>query len=147
MTERMTAAAFKAKRRKKPVDREGPIQREIIAFLRKILPDAIVHHCANESHISGKAAMIASVRKKRDGMLPGFPDIILLPYAAKLGAMFFEVKAEGNYATKAQKEVHAQLASLGYHVAVVRSAQDVMECLTDWDVGYAEQLNDNMRGI
>jgi len=29
-------------------NREAPIQRAIVAYLRHVLPDAIVHHSANE---------------------------------------------------------------------------------------------------
>lgn len=117
----------------KRVDREGPIHRSILAYLRKVLPDALIHHSANESHINGATAMRASMRKKRDGMVAGFPDLVVFPFTS-MPPMFFEVKAEGNYASKAQKEVHAKLDALGYRVAVVRSIEDVQEALTEWNV-------------
>lgn len=44
----------------------------------------------------------------------------------------FEVKAEGNYATPDQKAVHETLRANGFRVAVVRSVQDVEECLEHW---------------
>ena len=117
----------------KRIDREGPIHRSILAYLRRVMPDAMIHHSANESHVSGKAAMLASVRKKREGMVPGFPDLLVLPFTS-LTPMLFEVKAEGKYATKEQKEVHAKLRGLGYLVAVVRSIEDVQKVLTEWNI-------------
>lgn len=120
------------------VDREGPIQRAIVSWLRLVLPgDCLVHHSANESHLAGFKAMKATQRKKADGMVPGFPDLVVLTYDP-IRPVFFEVKAEGNYATPAQKEVHAKLSRLGYHVAVVRSIEDVRECLQDWGIGFRE---------
>ena len=118
---------------KKRGDREGPIQRQIVAYLRAVLPGAIIHHSANESHLSGKRAMLATVRKKSDGMLPGFPDLIVMPDAV-IGPFFLEVKAGKNDTTDAQKEVHTSLEALGYRVSVVRSVQDVRECLRSWSI-------------
>jgi len=120
-------------------DRETPIQRAIVAYLHSVMPDALVHHSPGESHLPGKKAMLATVRKKANGMVPGWPDLIVLPYAT-VGPLFFEVKAEGNYATTSQKAVHAHLERLGYRVAVVRSVDDVRECLRDWGVGFAEKI-------
>lgn len=138
--ERITADQLKKIRRKKPVDREGPIQEAIVDWLRETFPDAITHHCKNEIKKRGNQFAREIAQAKRRGMVVGFPDIIFLPYAHKLNAMFFEVKAEGNYASKPQKEVHAQMGHLGYRVAVVRSVQDVRESLSSWGVGWAEKL-------
>lgn len=117
----------------KRVGREGPIHRAIVAYLRAVMPKAIIHHSANESHLSGRGAMLATVRKKADGMLPGFPDILVLPYAT-VGPMLFEVKAEGGKVTETQKAVHDLLAELGYRVAVVRSVDDARETLREWSI-------------
>ena len=115
-------------------NREGPIQRAIVNYLRAVLPkECLVHHSPGESHLSGKAAMLATVRKKADGMLPGWPDIIVLPYA-NIGPIFFEVKAEGGRVSASQKDIHAKIEHLGYKCAVVRSVDDVKECLHEWGV-------------
>ena len=138
MTERITAAQFRT-RRKKPRDLEGPVQREIVRFLRKAMPFAIVHHAKGEINKSGASIMRELAAAKRNGALPGFPDLIVLPYA-NVGVLFFEVKAEGNYASKAQKEMHEHMRKLGYRVAVVRSVQDVRESLREWGVGWTEEI-------
>lgn len=141
MTERMTAKQFNAtKPRKKRVDREGPIQKEIVEWLRETFPDALVHHCKNEIKKSGWQFAKELARAKELGMVPGFPDVIFLIFYPKFPAMFFEVKAEGNSATEEQEKVHAKIGSLNHRVAVVRSVEDVRECLAEWGVGYAVKL-------
>lgn len=121
----------------KRVDREGPIQRAIVDYLRRVMPQAIVHHCKNEINKRGQAIRIELAKAKRNGAVTGFPDLIVLPYA-NVGTLFFEVKAEGNYASPAQKEIHERLRHLGYRVAVVRSVDDVRETLREWGVGTNE---------
>lgn len=123
----------------KRVDREGPIHRSIVKWLRTVLPrECIVHACANESHLSGKAAMLATVKKKAAGQVTGFPDLLILPFSS-VGAFFLEVKAEGGRLSEAQKEVHAALRVLGYRVAVVRSIEDAREALVEFGVGFREK--------
>ena len=135
---RITAAQFKARRRK-PVDREGPVQREIVKFLRSSFPDAIVHHAKGEINRGGASIMREMARAKSLGALAGFPDLVFLP-SAEIGVLFFEVKAPGGYASKAQKEMHEHMRRLGYRVAVVRSVQDVRDSLAEWGVVWAEEI-------
>lgn len=129
---------------KKRKNRESPIQREIIAYLGAVMPDAMVHHCKNEINKRGKAVQIEIANAKRNGAVKGFPDLIVLPYA-NVGAFFLEVKAPGNYPTDAQKDVHAALRKLGYRVAVVRSVDDVRAALVGWGVGFSEKIE--LRGV
>lgn len=117
----------------KRVDREGPIHRSILAYLRRVFPDALIHHSKNEIRQRGSKIALELARAKRDGVVTGFPDLVVFPVTS-LTPMFFEVKAEGNYASPPQKEVHAKLAALGYRVAIVRSIEDVQEALTEWNV-------------
>jgi hypothetical protein len=86
-----------------------------------------------EINRGGATFMREQAKANRKGALKGFPDLIVLPYA-NIGPLFIEVKAEGNYADKTQKEVHAKLEALGYRVAVVRSIDDVKDRLTAWGV-------------
>lgn len=118
----------------KRVDREGPIQIAIMDYLRLQFPSPqIVHHCKIEINKRGKDIQIEIRNATRKGVVTGFPDIIVLPYST-IGPMFFEVKAPGNYPSTAQKSVHADLEALGYRIAVVRSIDDVKECLRLWSV-------------
>lgn len=119
-------------------DNESPIQIAIVDYLRSILPTGcIVHHCRGEINKSGPQFMRELAKAKRKGALPGFPDLIILTY---VGTLFFEVKAEGNYADKSQRSMHEKLRQLGYRVAVVRSIDDVRESLAEWGVGTMERI-------
>lgn len=119
------------------VDREGPIHRAIVSWLRVVLPEAVTATVKNEVNKRGRSIAIEIAKAKANGVLPGFPDVICLP-AAGLPAMFFEVKAPGGYPSKAQREVHARLSALGYRVAVVRSIDDTRAALAAWGVATCE---------
>lgn len=112
--------------------REAPIQSAIVDYLRSVLPaECVVHHCRNEINKRGGHIARELAEAKRLGAVAGFPDLIVLTAP---GALFFEVKAEGGYPSKSQKEMHARLAALGFPVAVVRSVDDVRESLAAWGV-------------
>lgn len=113
-------------------DREGPIHRAILDHLRARFPGCIVHHSPNELALRGKHVSRQIAKAKHNGMVPGFPDLVAFtPH----GAFLFEVKAEGGRLTEAQKAVGAALASAGHPVGVVRSIEDVDECLAEWGAG------------
>lgn len=134
MSERITAAEYNKTKPKKPrVDREGPIHRDILGYLRDVFPHGIVHHCKNEIKKRGWSIAKELAQAKVDGVVTGFPDLMVIPYA-HVQPMFFEVKAEGNYLSPAQKEVHARMKALGQRVAVVRSIDDTREALHEWGI-------------
>ena len=114
-------------------DRETPVQVAIVQYLELTQPAWIVHHCKMEINKRGKAIQIEIAKAKRKGSKVGFPDLLVLPYA-HIGPLFLEVKAEGNYASPAQKDMHQQLTALGYRVAVVRSIDDVQDKLHEWGI-------------
>ena len=113
--------------------REAPIQRAIVKWLRAKYPAWIVHHSRNEINKRGKAIALEIAQAKQLGALTGWPDLIVVP-PSHIGPLFFEVKAEGNYATDAQRHVHDLLRALGYRVGIVRSIEDVREMLGAWGV-------------
>ena len=119
-------------------DREGPIQAAIVAYLRAVLPaDNIVAHVRNEVATRGGNAARQIATAKRRGLVPGFPDLLVIRHHP-LPLACFEVKAEGNYATPAQREIHDRLRALGCQVAVVRSVDDVRDCLREWHIPTSE---------
>jgi len=118
------------------VDREAPIQRAIVTYLRAVLPpDNIVHHSANEGVRGGRSGVLDGMRKRDMGQTAGFPDLVVLTHR---GALFLEVKAEGGRVSPAQHEVHDRLRAMGYRVAVVRSVDDVRETLREWSFPTAD---------
>ena len=113
---------------------EADIQKQIVQWLRIQYPNYIVHHSANEGNRGGRKGVMDGARKKAMGQVRGFPDIIMLGWA-KIGPVFFEVKAPKKYAEKHQKALHEKLRDLGYRVAVVRSIEDTKEALNGWLLG------------
>lgn len=86
----------------------------------------------NGGHLAGGAAARARqvAAMKRDGMRVGFADLIVLGSNGRVG--FIEVKREGTYQSKVQKECQQWLADLGHNYAVARSAQDVQDIFKAW---------------
>ena len=122
----------------KRVDREGPIHRACIAYLEAVLPGAVVFHPSNEVPLKGEAVKRAIAKAKWNGTRPGYPDIITHFQGT---TMLFEVKAEGNYLTPAQKELRAQLEAQSIPYAVVRSTEDVAEALAEWGIEHRGEIN------
>lgn len=112
---------------------ESAIQRAIVAYLRRVLPDAIVHHSPNEGVRGGRAGWLDGALAKSAGQVAGFPDIIVLPFAS-IGPLFLEVKSPTGRTSAAQAAMLDRLAALGYRVAVVRSIDDVRERLAAWGI-------------
>lgn len=110
---------------------EAQIHRSIIAWLRAVLPDAIVHHSANEGVRGGKAGMLDGARKKGMGQVAGFPDIQVITWQ-HVPAMFFEVKSPAGIVSKEQAAIIKRLSEFGYRCAVVRSIDDVRARLFEW---------------
>ena len=103
---------------------EDPIHKSIIQWLRAVLPDAIVHHSANEGVRGGKAGLLDGARRKAMGQVAGFPDIAVFSWS-HVGPMFFEVKAPGGSVSTAQADIIKRLQAFGYRVAVVQSIDDL----------------------
>jgi len=109
---------------------EGPIHAAILAYLRRQYHGAVIHHSPNQTDVSGKLIARTIAKQKMMGMVVGFPDLMML----HKGRFYsFEVKAEGGYASPAQKAVgEAIIASGGYWV-VVRSIDEVKEKMEEWN--------------
>ena len=117
---------------------EQVIQSAIIDYLRRILPDAIVHHSPNEGVRGGKKGLLDGARKKAAGQVAGFPDIIVLPWGS-IGPLFFEVKTATGKTSLAQDAILERLQTLGYRVAVVQSIDDCRRCLYEWGIATQER--------
>ena len=114
------------------VDREGPIQRAIIAYLFLRLPRAVIHASPNSFGDMHGPAMARQVAKaKNNGMKPGWPDVEVFWRGR---AMFFEVKAGNAKARDNQAEIGAALVDNGAYWAVVNSVESVDMCLKVWGV-------------
>ena len=118
--------------RRKHRDLENPIQRAIVAYLRMAIPgNPIVHHSPNEVGMSGDEIARQIAKHKHNGMVSGFPDLVLICNA---GVAFFEVKTAKGVTSEAQRTVHADLSRMGHRIAVVRSIDDVRAALDAWGI-------------
>ena len=114
------------------VDREGPVQRAIIAYLFLRLPRAVIHASPNSFGDMHGPAMARQVAKaKHNGMKPGWPDIEVL-WRGRF--MFFEVKAGRNKAQDNQLAIGAALVENGALWAVVNSVDMVKAKLVEWGI-------------
>lgn len=86
----------------------------------------------NGATLSGDARKraIQMANLKRDGLTPGFPDLIVYGGAGKIGHI--EVKVEGGKQTETQIECERWLIECGQNVAVCRSLADIDETLNRW---------------
>jgi len=117
-------------------DVEAPIHRAILQYLRLAMPRAIIHHSPNENALSSrdrKGAAISAARLKGLGMVPGFPDLVVFPYAS-VGPLLLEVKSPKGKLSPHQVWVGERFTDLGYRYAVVRSVTDVQAKLAEWAV-------------
>lgn len=123
--------------RAKPIDREGPVLRSIVGWLRAVLPDAIVFHVPNESRRPGRAGMIERQNALANGVLPGVWDVIAL---TAQGPVLLEVKAGKGRVSEAQEALHGRAGALGYRTTVVRSIDDTRAALAAWGVETRERV-------
>lgn len=106
-----------------PRIKEDDLQAQIVQALHWTLPGAVIHHSANQVERGGKRAMMEVARKKRMGMLPGFPDLLLF---WRGHALLIEVKTPSGRLSEAQKALHARLEAQGWPVHVCRSVDDAL---------------------
>lgn len=115
----------------KRIDREGPVHRAILSYLRLQLPGAVIHHSPNEVSLRGREVARAIAKAKSLGMAVGFPDLLII-YQGK--TLAFEVKAPSGRPTEAQSNIGEMLIANGAMWAVVRSVDDVQRYLKLWEV-------------
>lgn len=105
---------------------EHMIQKSIVDYLEQVLPSTIrVVAVSNKP----RSAMQGRMEKQR-GAKKGFPDLLFT--GAFHGLM--EVKTEGGYLAREQKEWRDWCAEMQVPYAVVRSIDDVRETLGEWGV-------------
>lgn len=104
----------------------------IVAALGLALPPGtVIFRITNEQRPSPKSTpqqrMNFHAKRKRTGVLPGFPDLgALLPGGA---TMWFEVKTKTGIAEQRQLDLHAHMRRCGHPVAVVRDAGEAVDAV------------------
>lgn len=109
---------------------EAQLQRSILTYLRAVLPDALCIHVPNGGSRAGGA--IEGARLKAQGVVAGFPDLLLMPGNGK--AFVLEVKTSTGRVSPAQHMLMDRLHHLGIEGAVVRSIEDLALALRAWNI-------------
>jgi VRR-NUC domain len=109
---------------------ESIVQREVRKYLTVLGLTSVA--VPNGSHLAGdKLARIKqTAAMKADGMLPGFPDLIVLGSHGRTG--YLEVKSPKGRLSQAQQNVTKMLDRMGHQVAVVRSVDETRDALKAW---------------
>lgn len=110
-------------------DVEGPIQRAIIEYLRTQYPKAVVHHSPNEVPLQGKDVARAISKAVWNGMIPGFPDLVVIMEG---GVLFLEVKSDNGRLTDAQRAIGEAIQATGNYWKVVRSVEATKAAIMEW---------------
>lgn len=106
---------------------EANIQRQIVTFLRAVLPiGSIVHHCANEAAGGGAAARNRQAILRGLGVHAGFSDLIVISSGQVL---FLEVKSAAGRLSGPQEAFRDAVQGQGLPWALVRSVDDVVAAL------------------
>lgn len=109
--------------------READIQRDIVRFLRAVLPPgAIVHHSPNETGAGTRAGRQRQAILSGMGVCPGWSDLVVLSEGRVL---FLEVKTPAGRLSPAQRAFRDVVLEQGHGFAVVRSIDDVRAALAD----------------
>ena len=104
--------------------KEGLIQRAIIR--RLALLGIVAVHVPN----GGSRGRIEGARLKAEGVMAGFPDLILIGTAGRVG--FLEVKGPTGRLSDAQRDRIAMLHARGHLVAVVRCQDYAEQVVRQW---------------
>lgn len=112
--------------------REDPIQAAIVAYLRTVVPRAVV----SSIPLGGLRTKQEASKLVWTGALKGIPDLVAaLPEAITL---WVECKTPVGRLSADQEAIHADLRSLGHHVIVARSIEDVRAALQSLGVATRE---------
>lgn len=107
---------------------EQEFQIQLIRDLRKILPQP---ECFLTAFPAGGGGFMRGAFLKSMGLVPGFPDLLLIYRGVAFG---MELKVVGNDLTETQRATHAALGRAGMDVRVIRSLDDAMLALAAWGI-------------
>lgn len=105
-----------------------PSERAIQIAIR----DALRWHGVRSRHVpnGGKRSIVAGHRLRQEGMVAGFPDLIVWMPGGRIA--FMECKTAKGRLSEAQHREIQQLRKDGFAVAVVRSVDEAMAAVRAW---------------
>lgn len=106
---------------------EDKIQKEIVKYLRAVLPsNVIMYHCPN----GGKRSAKAGGQFRNMGVLPGVPDLCFVLPDGK--AAFIEVKQIDGVLSESQVNFSSDVTRNGCPYGVARSVDDAEVLIKSW---------------
>lgn len=116
--------------KKKNAHPELDIQKAVIQYLRKVLPDGLHGAIPVERQAMSRDPMAAArygMMRKACGILPGTPDAY--SFLRPAITILWEFKSAVGRISDVQRAFHDKLQMLGHYVFVVRSIDDVRSAL------------------
>lgn len=107
---------------------EQKFQIALTRDLRKILPSP---ECFMTAFPAGGGGLMRGMFLKSMGLVPGFPDVLLIHRGVAFG---LELKAGKEAISETQRATHAALARAGMDVRVVRSLDEAMAALAAFGI-------------
>ncbi len=111
--------------RKKPRHRESEIQQACVEWFRLSYPHYIIAAIPN----GGSRNVIEAANMKREGVLAGFADLIII---CDHKILFVEMKTPKGRQQETQKEFQRKVEALGFHYVVCRSFEEFKTTVTNW---------------
>lgn len=99
----------------------------LVRDLRKILP----HDCLMTAFPAGGGGFMRAKILKGMGLLAGMPDLLFFHRGEAFG---MELKATKGKITESQTATHEHLAVCGVDVRVVRTLDEALGCLKEWEI-------------
>lgn len=110
--------------RQKP---EQAFQISLVRDLRKILPP----DCMVVAFPAGGGGLMRGKFLKAMGLVAGMPDLLFIHRGNAFG---MELKAKNGKLTEAQHQMIMQLAICGMDVRIVRTLDEALFCLKEWEI-------------
>lgn len=99
---------------------ESKLQAACVKWFRLQYPDTLIFAIPN----GGARNAITGAILKREGVIPGVPDLFVAETNKEYAGLFIEMKSEKGRLTESQKEIHKQLYIAGYCVEVCHSFEE-----------------------
>ena len=110
---------------------EHAAQAQVVAHVRYFHPDVLIAAVPNGARLVG--GVRAGAKLKAEGMLPGYPDLLVDEARGGWFGLRVEMKRErGGRVGKAQREVGRRLEAAGYRWVVCAGAREAVRVIEEY---------------
>tara|TARA_R110000850_G_scaffold20074_1_gene60015 strand:+ start:274 stop:618 length:345 start_codon:yes stop_codon:yes gene_type:complete len=103
---------------------EDALQSAVIKVFKLMLPYAIIHHSPNEGNRGGKRGIIDGARRKKMGVLAGWPDTIIINRGI---TYVVETKPPSKYLSPIQKALRTKFEEQNLNYFVAQTIDDAVD--------------------